>query len=154
MGAAGRADGVAPFPADTDFFGRPDQQTMLSFRVTDLDAMPAQLRAAGASVDDGICEASFGRCRTSRRPRRQPVPALGAVGDPADVVEGLGQTSGSYMISRTSCAQRQAAANLVAHSSATSREGTSTIAKPPMTSLTSGNGPSVTMPSVATMLAC
>jgi predicted enzyme related to lactoylglutathione lyase len=61
MGAAGRADGVAPFPADTDLFGRPDQQTMLSFRVTDLDAMPAQLRAAGASVDDGICEASFGR---------------------------------------------------------------------------------------------
>ena len=48
------------------------------------------------------------------------------------------------MSSRTSCAQRQATAILAAHSSASSREGTSTIAKPPMTSLVSGNGPSVT----------
>jgi predicted enzyme related to lactoylglutathione lyase len=51
----------APFPADTDYFGRADQQTMLNFRVADLDAMLAQLRAAGASVDDEISEASFGR---------------------------------------------------------------------------------------------
>ena len=51
----------APFPADTDYFGRSDQQTMLNFRVNDLDAMLAQLRAAGATVDDEIAEASFGR---------------------------------------------------------------------------------------------
>ena len=51
----------APFPADTDYFGRMDQQSMLNFRVTDLDAMLAQLRAAGATVDDEISEASFGR---------------------------------------------------------------------------------------------
>ena len=51
----------APFPADTDYFGRGDQQTMLNFRVTDLDAMLTQLRAAGAVVDDEISEASFGR---------------------------------------------------------------------------------------------
>ena len=51
----------APFAADTDYFGRPDQQTMLNFRVTDLDAMLAQLRAAGVPVDDEISEASFGR---------------------------------------------------------------------------------------------
>lgn len=42
----------APFGADTDYFGRPDQQTMVNFRVRDLDAMLAQLRAAGVSVDD------------------------------------------------------------------------------------------------------
>ncbi len=53
----------------------------------------------------------------------------------------------------TSCTQRQATANLAAHSSAFSREGTSTIANPPMTALVSGYGPSVTVPSVATMLA-
>jgi catechol 2,3-dioxygenase-like lactoylglutathione lyase family enzyme len=51
----------APFPADTDYFGRSDQQAMLNFRVTDLDAMLAQLRAAGATVEDEISEASFGR---------------------------------------------------------------------------------------------
>jgi len=51
----------APFPADTDYFGRADQQTMLNFRVTNLDAMLTQLRAAGASVDEDISEASFGK---------------------------------------------------------------------------------------------
>jgi predicted enzyme related to lactoylglutathione lyase len=50
-----------PFPADTDYFGRRDQQAMLNFRVRDLDAMLSQLRAAGAAVDDEISEASFGR---------------------------------------------------------------------------------------------
>jgi predicted enzyme related to lactoylglutathione lyase len=40
----------APFDADTDYFGSPSQQTMLNFRVRDLDAMLAQLRAAGADV--------------------------------------------------------------------------------------------------------
>jgi predicted enzyme related to lactoylglutathione lyase len=51
----------APFPADTDYFGRRDQQTMLNFRVTNLDAMLTQLRAAGVPVDDEIAEASYGR---------------------------------------------------------------------------------------------
>ena len=42
----------APFPADTDYFGRREQAFMVNFRVADLDAMLAQLRAAGADVDD------------------------------------------------------------------------------------------------------
>jgi glyoxylase I family protein len=50
----------APFAVDTDYFGS-DQHFMLNFRVTNLDAMLAQLRAAGAVVDDEIAEASFGR---------------------------------------------------------------------------------------------
>jgi glutamyl-Q tRNA(Asp) synthetase len=37
----------APFPHDTDYFGRRDQQVMLNFRVDDLDTMLDQLRAAG-----------------------------------------------------------------------------------------------------------
>jgi predicted enzyme related to lactoylglutathione lyase len=40
----------ATFDAGTDYFGSPAQQTMLNFRVRDLDAMLAQLRAAGAAV--------------------------------------------------------------------------------------------------------
>src|ERR1700759_4728422 len=42
----------ATFDADTDYFGSPTQQAMLNFRVRDLDAMLAQLRAKGADVAD------------------------------------------------------------------------------------------------------
>jgi glyoxylase I family protein len=52
---------VAPFEQDTDYFGRADQQAMVNFRVRDLDAMLAQLQAAGAPVSDEIQEASYGR---------------------------------------------------------------------------------------------
>jgi glyoxylase I family protein len=52
---------LAPFEQDTEYFGRADQQAMVNFRVRDLDAMLAQLRAAGARVSDEIQEASYGR---------------------------------------------------------------------------------------------
>ena len=42
----------AAFDPDTDHFGSRTQQTMLNFRVGDLDAMLAQLRRAGADVAD------------------------------------------------------------------------------------------------------
>ncbi len=41
----------APFPDDTDYFGRREQQWMVNFRVRDLAAMVAQLAAAGITVD-------------------------------------------------------------------------------------------------------
>ena len=41
---------VSPFAADTDYFGRMDQGSMLNFRVRNLDAMLDQLRDAGATV--------------------------------------------------------------------------------------------------------
>lgn len=41
----------SPFAADTDYFGRPEQQWMVNFRVRDLDAMIAQLTTAGIQVD-------------------------------------------------------------------------------------------------------
>lgn len=44
----------APFEDDTDYFGRRDQTWMINFRVTDLDAMLAQLRAGGVDVDDAV----------------------------------------------------------------------------------------------------
>ena len=40
----------ATFEAETGYFGSRAQQTMLNFRVRDLDAMLAQLRAKGADV--------------------------------------------------------------------------------------------------------
>jgi predicted enzyme related to lactoylglutathione lyase len=40
----------ATFESETDYFGSRGQQTMLNFRVRDLDAMLAQLRARGADV--------------------------------------------------------------------------------------------------------
>lgn len=46
----------APFPADTDYFGRPEQGWMINFRVADLDAMLDQLRDAGVTVDDAVQE--------------------------------------------------------------------------------------------------
>jgi predicted enzyme related to lactoylglutathione lyase len=42
----------ATFESGTDYFGSRSQQTMLNFRVRDLDAMLAQLRAKGADVAD------------------------------------------------------------------------------------------------------
>lgn len=50
----------APFPADTGYFGRPDQQAMVNYRVRDLDAMLARLRAAGVEVE-GPQEVENGR---------------------------------------------------------------------------------------------
>jgi predicted enzyme related to lactoylglutathione lyase len=40
----------AAFESDTDYFGSPTQQVMINFRVADLDAVLAQLRARGADV--------------------------------------------------------------------------------------------------------
>jgi hypothetical protein len=40
----------ATFESETEYFGSRSQQTMLNFRVGDLDAMLAQLHARGADV--------------------------------------------------------------------------------------------------------
>lgn len=42
----------ATFESETDYFGSRGQRTMLNFRVRDLDAMLAQLRAKGADVTE------------------------------------------------------------------------------------------------------
>jgi glyoxylase I family protein len=41
----------APFPQDSQMIGPPEQTWMINFRVDDLDAMVAQLRGAGETVD-------------------------------------------------------------------------------------------------------
>ena len=50
-----------PFEADTDAFGQSGQEFMINYRVTDLDAMLAQLAAAGVVVADEIEDSQFGR---------------------------------------------------------------------------------------------
>jgi predicted enzyme related to lactoylglutathione lyase len=42
------------FAADTEYFGSGPQPFMVNYRVRNLDAMLAQLRAAGAQVDDQV----------------------------------------------------------------------------------------------------
>ena len=42
----------SPFKKDTKYFGRPEQNWMVNFRVADLKAMIAQLRAAGIAVEE------------------------------------------------------------------------------------------------------
>lgn len=49
------------FSADTDYFGDRRQQVMINYRVADLDAMLAQLRAGGALVDDQVQDEDYGR---------------------------------------------------------------------------------------------
>ena len=51
----------APFPADTGYFGRREQQLMVNYRVLDLDAMVSQLRAAGIEVEEHAEEHEYGR---------------------------------------------------------------------------------------------
>ena len=51
----------SPFAADTSYFAPSTAPFMVNFRVDDLDAMLAQLRAAGAHVDDKLEESELGR---------------------------------------------------------------------------------------------
>jgi len=50
----------AVFAGDTEYFGSREQQVMVNYRVRDLDAMLAQLRGAGVTVD-GPMEHENGR---------------------------------------------------------------------------------------------
>jgi predicted enzyme related to lactoylglutathione lyase len=49
------------FPADTKYFGSGPAPFMINYRVRNLDNMLAQLRAAGAQVEDRVEEHDYGR---------------------------------------------------------------------------------------------
>jgi predicted enzyme related to lactoylglutathione lyase len=51
----------SPFAADTSYFGAGAQSYMINFRVDDLDALLAQLRANGVVVDERVDQSEFGR---------------------------------------------------------------------------------------------
>lgn len=49
------------FPEDTTYFAPSTAPFMVNYRVADLDAMLAQLRAAGATVEDRVEDSEYGR---------------------------------------------------------------------------------------------
>jgi predicted enzyme related to lactoylglutathione lyase len=49
------------FPETTEYFEPSKSPFMLNYRVRDLDAILAQLRAAGATVDDRVEDYDYGR---------------------------------------------------------------------------------------------
>jgi predicted enzyme related to lactoylglutathione lyase len=59
--AAGDMTVWSAFPADTTYFGQGGSAFMFNYRVPNLDAMLAQLRAAGAKVDDKVEDYDYGR---------------------------------------------------------------------------------------------
>jgi hypothetical protein len=50
----------SPFAADTDYFAPSEKPFMINFRVTDLDALLAQLRSEGVRVDERTEKSEFG----------------------------------------------------------------------------------------------
>lgn len=63
----------APFAQDTKYFGRDTQQWMINFRVADLDAMVAQLEAAGSKVEVDPETYPNGRFATVHDPEGNPI---------------------------------------------------------------------------------
>ncbi|MCB0187472.1 MAG: VOC family protein [Caldilineaceae bacterium] len=63
----------APFPVDTEYFKRPDQMWMINFRVRDLDALVAQLRSAGITVEVDSETYPNGRFAHTQDPEGNPI---------------------------------------------------------------------------------
>jgi predicted enzyme related to lactoylglutathione lyase len=59
--AAGEQTVWSAFAPDTAYFGAGPAPFMFNYRVRNLDAMLAQLRAAGAKVDDKVEDHGYGR---------------------------------------------------------------------------------------------
>ena len=51
----------SPFPADTDYFAPSPSPFMVNFRVADLHALLAALRAEGCDVQDKVEESEYGK---------------------------------------------------------------------------------------------
>jgi predicted enzyme related to lactoylglutathione lyase len=65
--------GVCPFPETTEYFGDSKQMWMVNFRVRDLDAMVAQLRAAGIAIEVDAQQYPNGRFARLHDPEGNPV---------------------------------------------------------------------------------
>src|SRR2546430_17586785 len=63
----------APFPADSEYFGDAGKNWMINFRVTDLDAIVQQLRAAGIEVVVDQENYPNGRFAPVRDPQDNPI---------------------------------------------------------------------------------
>jgi glyoxylase I family protein len=63
----------APFPEETEYFGDPRRSWMVNFRVRNLDAMAAQLRAAGIAVQIDEQQHPNGRFARLHDPEGNPI---------------------------------------------------------------------------------
>ena len=63
----------APFPETTEYFGDAKHAGMVNFRVRDLDAMVAQLRAVGISVEVDQQHYPNGRFARLNDPEGNPI---------------------------------------------------------------------------------
>lgn len=63
----------APFAQDSGYFGRPAQMWMINFRVRDLEAMAAQLRAAGIEIEVDPQSYPYGRFGRLHDPEGNPI---------------------------------------------------------------------------------
>ena len=80
----------APFEQDTPYFGDPEKQWMINFRVRDLDAMVAQLETAGIRVE--IDEQSYPNGRFARLtdPEGNPIQLWEPAGPSRETEENRG----------------------------------------------------------------
>jgi predicted enzyme related to lactoylglutathione lyase len=78
----------APFPDSTRYFGASDKAWMINFRVRDLAAMVAQLRAAGIAVDVDSTLYPNGRFARLNDPEGNPIQLW----EPKDPASGTGAT--------------------------------------------------------------
>ena len=63
----------APFVATSDYFGDPEKQWMINFRVRSIDAMVAQLRKAGIEVADPQDYPPVGKFARLKDPEGNPI---------------------------------------------------------------------------------
>ena len=73
----------APFPETTEYFGDAGKVWMINFRVRDLDAMVAQLRVAGVSVEVDPQSYPNGRFARLYDPEGNPIELWQPVGPDA-----------------------------------------------------------------------
>lgn len=73
----------APFAADTAYFDPSEKPFMINYRVDDLDAVLAKLRAAGARVDDKIDDEPYGRFGWAMDPEGNRFELWEPAGSPA-----------------------------------------------------------------------
>jgi len=74
---------LEPFPADTDYFGRPTQGWMINFRVDDLAGFVAALRAGGVTVQDPAECAPVGWFARLNDPEGNPIELWEVAAGPA-----------------------------------------------------------------------
>jgi len=73
VAARGRTKGLRAIPRDTNYFGDARQAWMINFRVGNLDAMAAQLRAAGIEVTVDQADYPNGRFARLSDPEGNPI---------------------------------------------------------------------------------